>query len=80
MTKTEVAVTAYQVGNIITRCHTTKRVFENADTKGLQQITLDQMASTVKEINLFIELLREELRLVENRKATDQGSYEGVNG
>jgi hypothetical protein len=80
MTATEVATTTYQVGNIITRCHTTKRVFANANINGLQQLTLDQMAATIYEIDLFLELLREELRLIENAKATDQGAYNGVNG
>jgi hypothetical protein len=79
MTATEVATTTYQVGNIITRCHTTRRVFRNANVVGFQQLTLDQMNSVIREIDLFLELLREELRLIENTKASDQGAYDGVN-
>ena len=71
--------TAYQIGNMLAKCYTAKRSIEHGTTLGFQELTLDQIQSTLKEIQLTVELLQEERRLYENRNATDQEAHEGVN-
>jgi hypothetical protein len=73
------SATAYQCGNAISRCYTSRQRIRDMNTKGFQQLTKDQRKSVLKELDLLIELLREETRLYDNTKATNQGAHEGVN-